>query len=146
MSLFVSPHWIVLFILLKSLAPGTSRVSVEPWKVPAWADTLNHQQVDDPAWVALGRTIYTNECLICHGSAGRGDGESGFGLHVPPGDFCSPAVINETNGALYYKITVGRKPMPSYEEKLSENQRWQLVSYIRELQKKYIRRLNKKSK
>jgi mono/diheme cytochrome c family protein len=38
-----------------------------------------------------------------------------------------------TDGELFWKITEGRPPMPSYEHQLSETQRWQLVNYLREL-------------
>jgi len=36
-----------------------------------------------------------------------------------------------TDGELFWKITAGRKPMPSFETKLSEDERWMLVDYIR---------------
>ena len=36
-----------------------------------------------------------------------------------------------TDGELFWKITTGRAPMPSWEDKLSEVQRWQLVNYLR---------------
>ena len=36
-----------------------------------------------------------------------------------------------TDGEIYYQITEGRKPMPSYKKRLSEEQRWQLVILVR---------------
>jgi hypothetical protein len=36
-----------------------------------------------------------------------------------------------TDGELYWQITRGRLPMPAFEDKLSDLERWQLVDYIR---------------
>jgi hypothetical protein len=36
-----------------------------------------------------------------------------------------------TDGEIFYQITQGRKPMPSFRKKLTEDQRWQLVILVR---------------
>jgi mono/diheme cytochrome c family protein len=36
-----------------------------------------------------------------------------------------------TDGEIFYQISEGRKPMPSFKKKLSEAQRWQLVLLVR---------------
>lgn len=41
-----------------------------------------------------------------------------------------------TDGELFWKMTTGRAPMPSWQDRLSETQRWELVNYLRELTKK----------
>ena len=42
--------------------------------------------------------------------------------------------MNQTDGNLFWKITNGKAPMASYEELLTDNQRWKVVNYIRELE------------
>lgn len=116
------------------------------WEAPKWADTLDDPNVNDPIWVKEGKHIYLNQCIVCHGDGGRGDGESGFGLAVSPGDFCDPFTIKESNGSIFWKISNGRGPMPDYESRLSEKHRWQLVAYIRDLQKQYLNSKSKKKK
>ena len=37
------------------------------------------------------------------------------------------------DGEIYWKITEGRKPMPSFKNQLSDEQRWQLVNFLRTL-------------
>ena len=37
------------------------------------------------------------------------------------------------DGEIFYQITQGRKPMPSFRNKLTEEQRWQLVIFVRSL-------------
>jgi mono/diheme cytochrome c family protein len=38
-----------------------------------------------------------------------------------------------TDGELFWKMTTGRAPMPSWQDKLTETQRWELVNYLRKL-------------
>jgi mono/diheme cytochrome c family protein len=49
-----------------------------------------------------------------------------------PSDLTDAAKMSKvTDGEIYYQITQGRKPMPSFRKKLSEQQRWQLVLLVR---------------
>ena len=51
-----------------------------------------------------------------------------------PSDLTDTAKINaRTDGEIYFQITEGRKPMPAFKKKLTEEQRWQLVLYVRAL-------------
>ena len=36
-----------------------------------------------------------------------------------------------TDGALFYQISQGRKPMPAFKRRMTEDQRWQLVLLVR---------------
>ena len=50
----------------------------------------------------------------------------------PPADLTDAAKMNKvTDGEIFYQITVGRKPMPSFRKRLTEEQRWQLVLLVR---------------
>ncbi len=105
------------------------------WNAPSWADTLISYVKDDPKAILEGRKLYLGECAVCHGRTGAGDGESGFGLDTTPGDLTDVYSQTESDGAIYWKITFGRKQMPSFQSRLSELKRWQIVAYIRELQR-----------
>ncbi len=120
--------------------------SERDWLAPAWADTLTNSMITDVKWIQEGKVLYANHCLVCHGETGRGDGESGFGLAVPPGDFTDAFTIAESNGAIYWKISNGNGSMPSYQDRLTETQRWQLVGYLRQLQKNHISKSSKHKK
>jgi hypothetical protein len=43
----------------------------------------------------------------------------------------APHLATVTDGELFYVISEGHKPMPSYRKKLTEEQRWQLVLLVR---------------
>jgi mono/diheme cytochrome c family protein len=47
-------------------------------------------------------------------------------------DFTDAKRMSEaTDGELFYKISEGKKPMPVFKNKLTEDQRWELVLLIR---------------
>lgn len=102
------------------------------WNAPQWAQQLKNPV---PAITDLKnvKMLYLSNCAPCHGSSGKGDGIAAAALHPKPADHTSAAVQKETDGSLYWKISQGHSPMPSYKQALSDVQRWQLVNYIRTL-------------
>jgi mono/diheme cytochrome c family protein len=57
-------------------------------------------------------------------------------LNIHPAKLSDPKLSTESDGALFWKITTGKKPMPTYGKRLSETDRWNLVNYIRTLPKR----------
>ena len=41
--------------------------------------------------------------------------------------------VQSRKGVIFWKLTVGKKPMPPFGKKLSDNERWALVHYVRGL-------------
>ena len=81
------------------------------------------------------KTIETN-CVTCHGPGGKGDGAAAAALPPPkPADWTSAKIAKETDGELFWKIENGRGSMPPWKH-LPEKDRWEVVNYIRTLQKK----------
>lgn len=80
------------------------------------------------------KKIYADKCSDCHGDKGKGDGPDAMMYDPTPTDLTDAASINKlTDGEIFYQITVGRKPMPSFRKKLTDEQRWQLVLLVRAL-------------
>jgi len=85
--------------------------------------------------IAAGQAIYRTQCLQCHGPTGRGDGPVGLTLIPPPADLyqhTQPGV--HPDGRLYNWITNGVAPdsqMPAFKDILSDEDRWNVVNYIR---------------
>lgn len=105
------------------------------WKAPKEADALKNPVKDNAAATAEGKKLYTMYCATCHGDKGKGDGPAGIALTPKPGNFSTQKVQAQTDGAIFWKMTNGRPPMAPYKDILKEEQRWQLVNYIRELGK-----------
>lgn len=126
---------LLLMTVSTSFVAGQAKPKGKEWKVPdADAKKKSTITVDAEALKAAKET-WSQQCKSCHGAKGLGDGTKAEKIEISCGDFSSAEVQNLSDGALYWKITEGRKPMPSYAEKLSDTERWQLVAFMRTLKK-----------
>jgi mono/diheme cytochrome c family protein len=106
----------------------------KPWKVPEEAKQRQNPVATSPAALAAARTVYMDKCVQCHGETGKGDGAEAASYYPRPTSFLDTRHMNSvTDGEIFYQISQGRKPMPSFKKRLSEEQRWQLVDYVRAL-------------
>jgi mono/diheme cytochrome c family protein len=130
-------HYIKPLLLCTLAAFSFAKAQSQPRKFPspASADTIKNQIKSDPASVVSGKKIYAQYCVTCHGEKGKGDGIAAPGLPKPPADHTSGFVQSQTDGALFWIITMGNTPMPSYKTSLTATQRWQVINYIRTLAK-----------
>jgi mono/diheme cytochrome c family protein len=122
----------VSLLLLVAIA-GSAFFQQKEWKAPASADAKKNPLTSDAATVAAGKTVYVKECQSCHGKKGKGDGPSAKDLDIPAGDFSKATMQSQSDGALFWKTSEGRKPMPSFKKKLNETQIWQTIIYMRTL-------------
>lgn len=90
-------------------------------------------QQDSQAEVA-GEHLWDTYCVVCHGPTGHGDG-SVTDLFPRPPDLTLPVYQERTDGFFFYRITFGSAIMPSYGDKIDIAERWQIVKYLRKLQK-----------
>jgi len=97
-----------------------------------------------PQLLALGKQIYAQQCVACHGIGGRGDGEAAYLLYPKPRDFVAARyrLVSTwdrvpTDQDLFDTISRGMpgSAMPSWEH-LPAEQRWGLVYYIKSLAEK----------
>ncbi len=104
-----------------------------PWVAPKDSDNLKNPLAGNSSVMPDAKALYTANCGPCHGDKGRGDGPAASGLNPKPADHSSVAVQNESDGAIFWKLSEGRAPMPGYKKIFSDQQRWELVNYIRTL-------------
>lgn len=117
-----------------------SCITVEGQKKSGWiaassANSLKNPIAGNAASLKEAKTIYSTTCSPCHGEKGRGNGAASAALDPKPADHSSAATQAQTDGAIYWKLTEGRNPMPSYKAMLTDAQRWGLVNYIRTLKR-----------
>jgi len=79
-----------------------------------------------------GRQLFKQNCVVCHGVDGRGDGPAAASLKPQPADLAIMAG-HHPDGDLAWKIANGRGAMPAWNKTLSEDQIWLLVNYIKTL-------------
>ena len=88
--------------------------------------------------LARGKNLYNINCGICHGATGAGEGvivESGV-YPVQPAILTNDEFTAASNGRIYHAIVYGKNMMGGYTDKLSTEERWQVIHYIRALQAK----------
>ncbi|MFP5354534.1 MAG: cytochrome c [Gemmatimonadota bacterium] len=83
--------------------------------------------------LTAGRAIYEEHCAACHGVTGRGDGPNAAGMNPPPPALGDAATMADVSPALMFRITsvgIAGTPMVAWSEKLTPDQRWDVISYI----------------
>ena len=85
-----------------------------------------------------GKKIYDARCGLCHGAAGKGDGPAGASTNPKAADFTDKAKMNKSDDELFKLISDGVKgtAMMGFASSLSEQERQDVIAYIRTFSKK----------
>jgi mono/diheme cytochrome c family protein len=80
-----------------------------------------------------GKAIFTRECMVCHGDAGRGQGPYRAELQPGPPDFGDGSYGDYTDADYFWRISEGVpwSAMPAWKLQYGEEDRWKVVHYIR---------------
>lgn len=108
-------------------------------QLPLDADQANARHAKA---VLAGRDIYYSECVHCHGDHLDGQGMFAAGTDPAPTNFRAPGVLSRLREAyVFWRIATGgaglpkesapwESAMPDYEEILTEEQTWQVISFL----------------
>lgn len=122
---------LTLLPMLLVFVPGVQ----EDWPVPDEARALANPLPRNDDAIAAGEEHYKRRCASCHGDTGKGDGKATRFIKPAPADISTVEARDRmTDGEMFYKITEGKKPMPGMARTLSDEERWQVVHYLRTLQ------------
>lgn len=107
----------------------------KPWDVPTeFKDMANPVEADAES-LQLGKMLYNKNCASCHGKKGLGDGPKSRMLDTFSGDFSGEYYQNQTDGEQFYKTKEGRDEMPGYAAKMTDEDIWHSVNYMRTFKK-----------
>ncbi len=110
----------------------------EEERTRAKAEITKNPYVITKSGLAKGKELYNIYCGICHGEKGGGNGYlyEGPNAKYPaaPANLVSDQFIESSEGRFYHAIMYGLNAMGSYSDKLSYEERWQVIHYIRSLQ------------
>jgi mono/diheme cytochrome c family protein len=126
---------LLLFSSALLLMSASLSAQTKPWIVPANFKSMKNPIAMSDASKKAGMTLYTRNCASCHGKTGLGNGVKARMLKDFPGDFSKADFQNQTDGEHFYKTKTGRGEMPKYEGKLSDNDIWNIVNYMRSFKK-----------
>ncbi|HYI14386.1 MAG TPA: c-type cytochrome, partial [Thermomicrobiales bacterium] len=90
----------------------------------------------DPAAVVRGEALFAQNCVLCHGAGGRGDGPGAASLTRPPADLTSGHALPHSDDDYAYWIENGIEgtDMPGFGAELGEEGIRDVIAYIRGLQ------------
>ena len=125
----------------RGIAQPTPDFSKNTWELPADADKTKNPVPTSEESVAKGKELYLERtkgnCVFCHGETGAGNEANFPRLRRKPADLTNKERMSAmTDGEVFWKITKGITGiMPSMEKRLTEEERWHVVNYIRTLAK-----------
>lgn len=89
--------------------------------------------VSSPELLAHGKKIFSEQCAICHGAEGRGDGPAAAALNPKPRNFHEDAgwKNGRSPARIFGTLLTGLGSMPSFKETLpSSDDRWAVAQYV----------------
>lgn len=129
----------------RSIAPSGGGAqqdfSKNTWELPEDADKTKNPTTVTPESIAKGKELYMERtkgnCVFCHGETGAGNEANLAKLRRKPADLTNKErQAAMTDGEVYWKITKGIQGiMPAGEKRMSEEERWHVVNYVRTLAK-----------
>jgi mono/diheme cytochrome c family protein len=102
------------------------------WNIPDEAKQLKNPLQPSQQALQAAHDLYLENCAQCHGETGKGDGPEAT-MHDPrPADLSNYRFNSGlTDGEIFYQISEGKKPMPAFKHRLTEEQRWQITLLVR---------------
>jgi mono/diheme cytochrome c family protein len=84
------------------------------------------------ASLSRGKTLFETNCAMCHGETSTERGRVGQKLVPPPPGLDHDMVKGLSDAAIFKAVTLGFGRMPLFQDKLTREERWDLVNFLRE--------------
>ena len=86
----------------------------------------------DQVSIERGAELYGINCVLCHGTDGKGNGPVASHLKNKPFDLTSFPIHSFQDGGIFFTISTGVPgKMPALNENLTVRERWDVVNYVR---------------
>jgi mono/diheme cytochrome c family protein len=115
--------------------------SKNTWELPEDADKTKNPTTATPESIAKGKELYLERskgnCVFCHGETGTGNEANMPRLRRKPADLTNKERMTAmTDGEVFWKVSKGIQGiMPAGEKRMTEEERWHVVNYVRTLAK-----------
>jgi cytochrome c oxidase cbb3-type subunit 2 len=122
------------------IRPPTPYVGVASTnEIPAVQPSSGDQPQGWSSWqdagLQEGKELYVVRCMTCHGCAGNGLGTYAGTLVVTPADYKQEPFRNMTPDQWFWHVSEGVQGsvMPPWKESTTEDQRWKVIDYVRQI-------------
>jgi putative copper resistance protein D len=118
---------------------GLAAISVDAYPDTYRKPSVPYQTIS----VAAGEALFQRHCTSCHGGSGHGNGPAASALSIPPANLTEPHTSLHTAGDIFWWLTHGKPPgiMPGFANALTEDDRWDLINFLRTLSAGYQARI-----
>jgi len=116
------------------MVAATSGLLAQTTTVPAEAKEKTAPFIFTPESVKSGDQVYQANCKSCHGDPGKGNYAKLVSFTIDP---ASAEYQKFSDGEMFFILSNGKNLMPTFANTLNEEQRWQVISYIRSFNKDY---------
>jgi copper resistance protein D len=140
-------HWKTKWriVIPTTLVISALAVALPSFAVQAFPETYRKTPVPfDAISVANGATLFAANCVPCHGPQAKGNGILAKTFAKKPVDLLTePHTAMHTAGDFFHWLTHGIPDagMPAWADKLSEEDRWDLVNFLHAISRGYQARL-----
>ena len=126
----------------RSISPGQQPdFSKNTWELPEDADKTKNPTEATAESIAKGKELFLEKnkgnCVFCHGDTGSGNEANLPKLRRKPADLSNKERMTAmSDGEVFWKLSKGINGiMPAGEKRMSEEERWHVVNYVRTLAK-----------
>ena len=115
--------------------------SKNTWELPEDADKTKNPTTATLESIAKGKELFLERskgnCVFCHGETGTGNEANMPRLRRKPADLTNKERMTAmTDGEVFWKVSKGIQGiMPAGEKRMTEEERWHVVNYVRTLAK-----------
>lgn len=140
-QVLVLPALSLAFLASAQQQPSSSTPTAQ--KTPSYAaipvEAAKKENPVKPTAESLARAKkwWALDCEMCHNKNGDGKGETAKEMKLAMVDFTDPVTLKDrTDGEIYWIIKNGHNDMPAEGSRVTTEQGWDLVNYVRSLAKK----------
>ena len=113
------------------LAPPVTAVPVSGKEIVSREAELKNPVAPTKESLTQGKTLFDINCAMCHGLTSAELGRVGKRLSPPAPGLSHDIVQSRSDSHIFKAITFGFGRMPTFQDKLSPRDRWDLVNFLR---------------
>ena len=113
------------------LAPPASAVPITGKEIISPESELKNPVPATEASLSQGKMLFDTNCAMCHGQTTAERGLVGKKLVPPPPGLDRDMVKGLSDSVIFKAVTFGFGRMPAFRDKLSPQERWSLVNFLR---------------